>query len=195
MHTWPALGEYDLDLGCMRSDAEPQFAAGADFTDASVSASQKALSSKIQWPTIRFNSHLKAHLLLNRNPGAGTWPPSLPNSPDTHLSSPATPPQGHLGRRLHLPSVWANAGPLLSCTCGGDRVCRHNAVRDVVHSIAQGQLFSSLRSKKSKDFFLLVLPTMGTLLFLPPHPTRPAATLAALPICGISRGLSMQAEA
>ena len=92
--------------------------------------------------------HRKAHLVLNRNPGAGAWLTSLPNSPDTHLPTPLF--TTSLRRRLRM-AIWDadSICPLcrqtqdrwgdhaLSCLCGGDRVGRHNAVRDVFHNIAR----------------------------------------------------------
>ena len=57
-----------------------------------MSASQKALSSMIEarsysevMASDQVEVHGKAHLVLNRNPGAGAWVTSHPNSPDTHL--------------------------------------------------------------------------------------------------------------
>ena len=48
---WPVFDEYDLDSGCL-SDTEVEFRSsvldGADFTDESVSSSQKALSSMVE---------------------------------------------------------------------------------------------------------------------------------------------------
>ena len=92
---WPAFDEYDLDSGCLRSDTELALRSrvpdGDDFADESISSSQKALSSMIE--ACAFSDfmasdqveHRKAHLVLNRNPGAGAWLTSLPNSADTHL--------------------------------------------------------------------------------------------------------------
>ena len=70
---------------------------GAVISDESLSSSQKALSSMIEarafsefMASDQVDVHRKAHLVLNRNPNAGAWLTSLPNSPDRfHHESPA----------------------------------------------------------------------------------------------------------
>ena len=92
---WPAFGEYDLDSGSLRSDAvldlRRPVPEGAVFADESVSFSQKTLSSLIEarafsdfMTSDQVEVHRNPHLVLNRNPGAGAWLTSLPDSSDTH---------------------------------------------------------------------------------------------------------------
>ena len=95
---WPAFDEYDLDSGCLWSDAESQvrscFPDGADFADEFVSSSQKAVPSMIEarafsefMASSQVEVHRKAHLVLNLNPAAGAWLTSIPNSSDTFLQA------------------------------------------------------------------------------------------------------------
>ena len=91
--------------------------------------------------------HRLTHFVLNRVPGAGAWLFALPDSPDTHIPPPLF--RVSLRRRLRMP-IWSQdsncslcgqvldkvGDHALACGCGGDRVSRHNLIRDVVHSAA-----------------------------------------------------------
>ena len=133
--------------------------------------------------------HRKAHLVLNLNPGAGAWLTSIPNSSDTPLPFPfanGAISHGRLARGLHLSTMWTNEGPIrthaLSWVCGGDRVCRRNAVRDGVHSIARDAALSHC-SRKNWGSSLPNLPVMETQI-PPALPIQPTETSAAQPTFG-----------
>ena len=70
----------------------------------------------------------------------------------------------------------------LSWVCGGDRVCRRNAVRDVVHSIARDAALSHW-SRKNWGSSLPELPVMETQI-PPALPIQPTETSAAQPTFG-----------
>ena len=72
-----------------------------------------------------------------------------------------------------MPSSWVY---------GGDRVCRRNAVRDVVHSIARDAALSHW-SRKNWSSSLPELPVMETQI-PPALPVRPAETSTAQPTFG-----------
>ena len=111
-----------------------------------------------------------------RNPGLT----SLPNSPDTHLPSSFF--TTSLRRRLCV-AIWDadSVCPLcgqtqdqwcdhaLSYLCGGDRIGRHNAVRDVFHNIARD--CCSLTPTKEKPG--LLPPSAPDDGDLPPPPAEP----------------------
>ena len=117
--------------------------------NSSGSPSQKSLSAKIEAkvchhlldPTAH-DRHRIAHLSLNRLPGAGAWLFALPVSLDSHIPSPlfnaCACPFGPRTPTAHsVAKSWTDGEiMLLVCSCGGDRVIRHNLIRDVVHSAA-----------------------------------------------------------
>ena len=70
----------------------------------------------------------------------------------------------------------------LSWVYGGDRVCRRNAVRDGVHSIARDAALSH-RTRKNWGSSLPNLPVMETQI-PPALPIRPTETSAAQPTFG-----------
>ena len=130
------------------------FLPNASIYNSSGSPSQKSLSAKIEakvchhlLDTPAHDRHRVAHLSLNRLPGAGAWLFALPDSLESHIPSPLF--KVSLRRRLRLP-IWSQdtnctlcgqvmdkwGDHALVCSCGGDRVIRHNLVRDVVHSAA-----------------------------------------------------------
>ena len=113
-------------------------------------------------------------MVLNGNPGVGAWPAPLHNSPDTQLPSSlftVRPPHGHLGR-LHLRSVWANAGETTT----------HAQCSTRCGPVLPGTAVLHHRRKNSWDSFLPVLRTMEILSSR--STAQPAATLAAQPIYG-----------
>ena len=155
---WPAFDEYDLDGGLMRSEVESSlssaFLPSAGIYASAVSPSQKSLSAKIEAKVCHHlldtqvnDRHRVAHLSLNRLPGAGAWLFALPDSLESHIPSPLF--KVSILRRLRMP-IWAQdtncslcgqvmdkwGDHALVCSCGGDRVVRHNMIRDVVHSAA-----------------------------------------------------------
>ena len=155
---WPAFDEYDLDGGLLRSEVESSlssaFLPSAGIYASSVSPSQKSLSAKIEAKVCHHlldtqvnDRHRVAHLSLNRLPGAGAWLFALPDSLESHIPSPLF--KVSILRRLRMP-IWAQdtncslcgqvmdkwGDHALVCSCGGDRVVRHNMIRDVVHSAA-----------------------------------------------------------
>ena len=87
----PAFDEYDLDSGCLRSDAEFELQSrvpvGAVTSDESLFSSQKALSSMIEarafsdfMASDQVDVHRKAHLVLNRKP----WRRCMAHFPSHH---------------------------------------------------------------------------------------------------------------
>ena len=129
---WLAFDEYDLDSGCLRSDAEFELRSrvpeGADFADGSVSSSQKALSCMIEarafgdfMASDLVEVHRKAHLVLNRNPGAGAWLASLPNSSNKHPPPPLF--TVSLWSRLRV-ATWVSPN-LFTCLEGFHVCCWH----------------------------------------------------------------------
>ena len=155
---WPAFDEYDIDGGLLRSEVESSlssaFLPNAGIYASAASPSQKSLSAKIEakvchdlLDTQVHDRHRVAHLSLNRLPGAGAWLFALPDSVESHIPSPLF--KVSILRRLRMP-IWAQdtncslcgqvmdkwGDHALVCSCGGDRVVRHNMIRDVVHSAA-----------------------------------------------------------
>ena len=119
------------------------------------------------------------HLSLNRIPWAGAWLSGLPDSTESHIPAPLF--RVSLRRRLRIPvrtqdtnctlcgqfmDKWGDHA--LVCGCGGDRVTRHNLVRDVVHSAAT--LEQSSRSLGSSS---LVTPRMMAVPLLLARPSGP----------------------
>ena len=158
---WPAFDEYDIDGGLLRSEVESSlssaFLPNAGIYASAASPSQKSLSAKIEAKVCHHlldtqvqDRHRVAHLSLNRLPGAGAWLFALPDSAESHIPSPLF--KVSILRRLRMP-IWAQdtncslcgqvmdkwGDHALVCSCGGDRVVRHNMVRDVVHSAANLQ--------------------------------------------------------
>ena len=152
---WPCFDEYDLDGGLMRSDVESSLGASflqkAGIYNSFGSPSQKSLCAKIEAKVCHHlldpsshDRHRVAHLSLNRIPGAGAWLFALPDSLESHIPAPL-----FRVSLLRMP-IWSQDTncPLcgqvmdqwcdhaLVCGCSGDRVTRHNLVRDVVHSAA-----------------------------------------------------------
>ena len=155
---WPAFDEFDLDGGLLRSEVESSlkssFLPNAEIYDSSGSPSQKSLSAKVEATVCHRllndpdqERHRVAHFGLNRLPGAGAWLFALPDSLESHIPSPLF--KIGLRRRLRMP-IWSQdthcslcgqtmdrwGDHALVCSCGGDRVTRHNMIRDVVHSAA-----------------------------------------------------------
>ena len=155
---WPSFDEYDIDGGLMRSDTESSllssFLPNADLYSSSDTPSQKSLSAKIEAKVCQLlldpfsrEQHRLAHFVLNRVPGAGAWLFALPDPPESHIPPPLF--RVGLRRRLRVP-IWSQDSNCslcglildkwrdnaLACGCGGDRVSRHNLIRDVVHSAA-----------------------------------------------------------
>ena len=187
---WPAFDEYDLDSSRLRSDAEFELQSlvpeGAAISDESLSSSQKALSSMIE-------ARAFSEFMAKRS---GRLPKESPTSSSiatlelVHGSHPfGTPPTLVSSGRLRV-AIWDadSVRPLcghtqdqcgdhaLSCLCGGNRIGRHNAVRDVFHNIARDCCsLAPIREKPG---------------LLPPRapddgdPTLLAETSAALPISG-----------
>ena len=150
---WPAFDKYDLDSGCLRCDAESELQSrileGAAISDESLSSSQKALLSMIEarafsdfLSSVQVDVHRKAHLVLNRNRHGshpfGTPPTRIFLLPFSAAVSGAGSvwQSGTLTQFAQTQDRWGDHA--LSCLCGGDRVGRHNAVRDVFHNIALG---------------------------------------------------------
>ena len=115
--------------------------------------------------------HRRLHLEACRVPGAGAWLTANPSCVDSHVSSSLF--RVVLQRRLRMP-LWdrdtacSMCGKVLhrwgdhalACCCGGDRVLRHNAIRDVVCSAVAE--------------FITVSPELEKPgLLLPPRPPDP----------------------
>ena len=117
--------------------------------------------------------HRRLHLEACRVPGAGAWLTANPSCVDSHVSSPLF--RVALQRRLRMP-LWdrdtacSMCGEVLdrwgdhalACCCGGDRVLRHNAIRDVVCSAVAE--FTTVSPELEKP---------GLLPPPPPSPPRP----------------------
>ena len=164
--------------------------------DESLSSSQKSLSSMIEARVFsefmandQVEVHRKAHVVLNRNLGAGAWLTSVPATLIPTSLPPSSPPVYGTGfawksgtKTLFVLSAGKHrtvgAITLSLVFCGGDRVGRPNAVRDIVH-ISPEATASSLRSKKSPVSCRLVRLTMVTLLSRPFWP-RPLPTSGCL---------------
>ena len=158
---WPAFDEYDIDGGLLRSEVESSlssaFLPNAGIYASATTPSQKSLSAKIEAKICHHlldsqvqDRHRVAHLSLNRLPGAGAWLFALPDSAESHIPPPLF--RVSILRRLRMPlwdqdtncslcgqvmDKWGDHA--LVCSCGGDRVVRHNMIRDVVHSAANHQ--------------------------------------------------------
>ena len=117
----------------------------------------------------RVEVHRKAHLALNRNPGAGAWLTSLPNSPDTHFSCPLF---TTLRRRRMPISDDDSFCPL--CGQAQDRTSPVIAA-------------PCPRSRRNLAFCRSARLTMGTLPSPPPLQTPRAAISAALLTSGSLR--------
>ena len=126
---WPAFDEYDLDSGCLRSDAEFELQSRVP---------EGAISDSLSPPPM-----IESFILHDRSPLVhGSHPFRSPPDSPLHHQSPAQAPYGNLGRRFSLSTLRANLGPTgvttpPPCPRGGDRVGRHNAVRDVFNNIAR----------------------------------------------------------
>ena len=87
--------------------------------------------------------HRRLHLDACRVPVSGAWLTANPSSADTHVPSPLF--RTALQRRLRMP-LWDHDSACSMCgevldrwgdhalSCGGDKILRHNAIRDVVCS-------------------------------------------------------------
>ena len=113
----------------------------------------------------------RLHFDACRAPGAGAWLTAAPASPDTHIPSPLF--RTSMKRRLRMPSWDADSAcslcgetldrwgdHALCCGGGGDRVLRHNAVRNIVCSAVAE--FTSVSPELEKPGLLL-----------PPRPPDP----------------------
>ena len=118
-----------LDEGCHLAAAEDSLRSvipsGANIHAESDSPSQKSLPCKVEAQSVSrifadpaLPRHRRLHLDACRVPGAGAWVTANPSSADTHVPS-------HLFRT-------GRPCPLVGC--GGDKILRHNAIRDVVCS-------------------------------------------------------------
>ena len=132
------------------------FLPNAGVYGSSGTPSQKSLSAEIEAKVCHqlldpasHDRHRVAHLSLNRIPKARSVAflpfriPSHPTSRPLCVSGQLTSPSPHaeLDPRYQLHSLRPGHGSsrgdhALVCGCGGDRVTRHNLVRDVVHSAA-----------------------------------------------------------
>ena len=108
--------------------------------------------------------HRRLHLEDCRVPGAGAWLTANPSCVESHVPSPLF--RVALQRRLRM-ALWDHdsacsmcgevldrwGGHALSCCCGGDRVLRHNAIRNVVCSTVAE--FTSVSPELEKPGLLL----------------------------------------
>ena len=133
----------------------------------------------------------RLHLEAFRVPGAGAWLTANPSCVDSRVPSSLF--RVALQRRLRLPlwdqdSACSMCGEVLdrwgdhvlSRCCGGDRILRHNAVRDVVCSAVAE--FTSVSLELEKPGLLLPPRPPDPVGPHPPSPRPPPA--AALPISG-----------
>ena len=146
-------------------------------------SSQRSLSGKIE--ALAFSTLLhdpavprarRLHFDACRAPGARAWLTATPASPDTHIPSPLF--RTSMQRRLRMPiwdadsacglcgetlDRWGNHA--LCCGGGGDRVRRHNAVRNIVCSAVAE--YTSVSPELEKPGLLL-----------PPGPRDPGGTFS-----------------
>ena len=195
---WPGFGEYDLDGGLMRSDVESSLGASfflpnAGICHSSGTPSQKSLSAKVDAKVCHHlldpsshDRHRVAHLSLLRIPGAGVWLFAIPVSLESCIPAPLFRVSSR--RRLRMP-IWTQdtsctlcgqamdqwGDHALVCGCGGDRVTRHNLVRDVVHSAANNQARLGAVLEKPG----LLLPHDPSLDDRPPGPDHPRSLFVA----------------
>ena len=179
---WPAFDPFDLDDGCRLAAAEDALRgvipSGANIYAVSDSPSQRSLSGMVEAQSVSaifgdstLPRHRRLHLEACRVPGAGAWLTANPTCVDSSVSSPLF--RVALQRRLRVPlwdhdSACGMCGEVLdrwgdhalACCCGGDRVLRHNAIRDVVCSAVTE--FTTISPELEKPGLLL-----------PPRPPDP----------------------
>ena len=222
---WPAFDPFDLDEGCLppcggRRAFAQCYPSGANIYAASDSPSQRFLSGMIEARSVSgilgdptLSRHRRLHLEACRVPGAGAWLTANPSCVDSHVPSSFL--RVALQRRLRM-QLWDHDSACsmcaevldrwgdhaLSCCCGGDRVLRHNAVRNVVCSAVAE--FTSVSPELEKPGLLLPrgrpileVPTpMSTPpLFPPPSPPPPPAASRRPADIWVPRGVSGFAEA
>ena len=207
---WPAFDPFNLDEGCRLAAAEEALRgaipSGANIYAVSDSPSQKSLSGMIEARSV-------SGIFGDPFPGTAVCTSRLAGfrvlglgSPLSHRASiPKFLPSLFrlaLQRRLRMP-LWdrdtacSMCGEVLdrwgdhalACCCGGDRVLRHNAIRDVVCSAVAE--FTTVSPELEKPGLLLLprppilgVPTpMSTPPLFLPHPLP---LVAALPIFGFS---------
>ena len=158
-HTFQALAQ-SQEL-CARTEASDALKLSPISSSiyGSSTPSQKSLSAKIEAKACCHllgqssrEHHRRGHFCLNRIPGAGAWLFALLDSLESHIPAPLF--QVSLRRRLRTPN-WSHdtnctlCGQVvdkwgaLVCGCGGDRVTRHNLVRDVGHSAANATILEN----------------------------------------------------
>ena len=217
---WPAFDPFDLDDGCRLAAAEDALRgtirSGANIYAVSDSPSQKSLSGIVEAQSVSgiigdpsFPRHRRLHLEACRVPGAGFWLTANPSCVDSHVSSPLF--CVALQRRLRMPSwdrdtACSMCGEVLDrwgdhalgCCCGGDRVLRHNAIRDVVCSAVAE--FTTVSPELEKPGLLLLPrpPDRGG----PPFDVDPSSASSPPPAASrrpadiwVPRGVSGFAEA
>ena len=173
---WPGFDEYDLDGGFFSSQRR-------NLQLFWCAPSQKSLSSKIEANvvitcliprlTIATGSLTPASIV------AGAWLFACPDSVESHIPAPLF--RVTLCRRLRM-LIWTHdtnctlcgqvmdhwGDHALACGCGGDRVTRHNPVRDVVHSAANDTTLRMMivplaPTPRIPPFLLVARPTSGSL--------------------------------
>ena len=143
------FGEYDIDGGLERLDTESSllssFLPNASIYGSSNTPSQKSLSAKIEAKTCR---HLLDHSSQERHRLAQFYFGSSPFRTPSSLTSlhpcfgsvsavvSACPVRSQDTNCTVCGQVMDKGDRALACVCGGDRVTRHNLIRDVVHSAA-----------------------------------------------------------
>ena len=190
----------NLDDGCRLAAAEGSLRSvipsGANIYAESDSPSQRSLSSKIEAQSVSrifgdpaLSRHRRLHLEACRVPGAGAWLTAIPSSADSHVPSTGWPCSAASACLcgITIPPA-ACVSKFWTVCCGGDRVLRHNAVRNVVCSaIAE---FTSVSLELEKPGLLLSLrpPDPGGTDLDLSSPPRPSPRLLG------PRGVSTFAE-
>ena len=179
---WPSFDPLDLDEGCRLSATESALGAsipdGTSIYAESDAPSQRSLSAKLEAQSVSSLLHdpalsraRRCHFAAVRAPGSGAWLTATSASSVTHIPSPLF--RTALRCRLRMP-IWDHdsacslCGEVLDrwgdhaicCSGGGDRVLRHNAVRNVVCSAVAE--FTSVTPELEKPGLLL-----------PPEPPDP----------------------
>ena len=144
---------------------QEQVLPGAAATLDTATLTQKQLSAMVDAAALerllanqRHDAAFCAHVALCRVPGAGVWLTAAPTEDGRELDAPLA--QVAFKRRLRVPLLEADdfcpmcgqvmdkwGDHALTCSCGGDRTVRHNALRNVVFEEATASGLGPEREK------------------------------------------------